>query len=117
MRKVEPGHVVTLGDDGLCPHRYWQWPVATATRAVPSVDRFDEVFREAVRRQSEVDVPYGVFLSGGVDSSLVAAVARSVRPDHAFKAFTIRFDEASYDEGSHAERVAETLGVPCCRCG
>jgi len=113
VRKVEPGHVVTLGDDGLRPHRYWRWPVATATRAAPSVDRFDEVFREAVRRQSEVDVPYGVFLSGGVDSSLVAAVARSVRPDHAFKAFTIRFDEASYDEGSHAERVAETLGVPC----
>ena len=113
VRKLAPGQVVTLGHDGLSAHRYWRWPVMTAVRTAPSVDRFDDVFRQAVRRQSEVDVPYGVFLSGGIDSSLVAAVARSVRPDHAFKAFTIRFDEASYDEGSHAERVAETLGVPC----
>ena len=113
VRKVAAGHIVTLGGDGVSARRYWRWPVTTAARAVPSVDRFDEVFREAVRRQSEVDVPYGVFLSGGIDSSLVAAVARAVRPDHAFKAFTVRFDEASYDEGGHAERVAETLGVPC----
>jgi asparagine synthase (glutamine-hydrolysing) len=112
VHKVAPGHVVTLGSGGLSARRYWRWPVTMAARTVPSADRFDEVFREAVRRQSEVDVPFGVFLSGGIDSSLVAAVARSVRPDHSFKAFTLRFDEASYDEGSHAERVAETLGVP-----
>jgi asparagine synthase (glutamine-hydrolysing) len=112
VRKLAPGHIVTLGSDLVTQRRYWRWPVTTANKSVPSVDRFDEVFREAVRRQSEVDVPYGVFLSGGLDSSLVAAVARSVRPDHAFKAFTVRFDETSYDEGSHAEQVAETLGVP-----
>jgi asparagine synthase (glutamine-hydrolysing) len=113
VRKVAPGEIVTLGIDGVSARRYWRWPVTAAARTVPSVDRFDEVFREAVRRQSDVDVPYGVFLSGGIDSSLVAAVARSVRPDHAFKAFTVRFEEASYDEGSHAERVADALGVPC----
>ncbi len=75
------------------------------------MDDFDRVFRESVRRQSDVDVPYGVFLSGGVDSSLVAAMARRVRPDYKLKAYTLRFSEASYDEGHFAERVAKLLGI------
>ena len=69
------------------------------------------MFREAVRCQSDVDVPYGVFLSGGVDSSLVAAVARSVRPDYKLRAYTLRFSEQSYDEGVFAERVAKQLQI------
>ena len=77
----------------------------------PSLEEFDGIFREAVRRQTDVDVPYGAFLSGGVDSSLVAAVARSVRPDFNLKTYTLRFSEESYDEGVFAEKVAKTLGV------
>jgi len=113
VRKVAPGQLVALGGDSRVARRYWRWPMTTTRKAVPSLDRFDEVFREAVRRQSDVDVPYGVFLSGGVDSSLVAAVARRIRPDYPLKAFTVRFAEASYDEGSDAEHVAERLGLPC----
>ncbi len=58
-----------------------------------------------------MDVPYGVFLSGGVDSSLVSAVARSVRPDYKLKAYTLRFSEGSYDEGHFAVQVAKLLGI------
>jgi asparagine synthase (glutamine-hydrolysing) len=77
-----------------------------------SEDAFDRVFRASVERQSDVAVPCGVFLSGGLDSSLVTAVARSVRPDRPLTAFTIRFAEASYDEGSIASAAASDLGVP-----
>jgi asparagine synthase (glutamine-hydrolysing) len=72
---------------------------------------FDRVFRQAIGRQVDVEVPCGVFLSGGLDSSLVAAVARDVRPDVALAAFSLRFHEDSYDEGEVAARVARRLGL------
>ena len=112
-RKVGPGEIVTIDEGGVTRRRYWRWQMATARKREPSADRFNVIFREAVRRQSDVDVPYGIFLSGGIDSSLVAAVARSIRPDYPLAAYTLRFDEPSYDEGSHAERVAERLGISC----
>jgi asparagine synthase (glutamine-hydrolysing) len=77
---------------------------------VDPCDAFDRVFRESVRRQSEAEVDYGVFLSGGVDSSLVAAVARSLRPYRPLTAYTLRFDEPSFDEGEAAANVATLLG-------
>lgn len=112
LERVSPGEVVSLDGRGVTKRRYWRFDIARTPKRAPSVDGFDEVFRNAVHRQSEVDVPFGVFLSGGIDSSLVAAVARSVRPGHAFSAFTVRFGEASYDEGSFAEEVARRLGIP-----
>ena len=111
IQKVGPAEMVTIDAGGVQRRRYWRWGVATAPKSAPSLDKFDEVFREAVRRQSEVDVPYGVFLSGGVDSSLVSAVVRSVRPEYNLRAYTLRFSEASYDEGVFAERVAKLLGI------
>jgi asparagine synthase (glutamine-hydrolysing) len=111
IRKVAPAEVVTIDAQGVRRRRYWRWNITTAQKRDPSVNDFDKVFRESVRRQSDVDVPYGVFLSGGVDSSLVAAVARSVRPDYKLKAYTLRFSEGSYDEGQFAERVAGMLGI------
>ncbi len=106
VRKVGPAEIVTIDRSGVRRRRYWRWDIGAATKRAPDAGRFDEVFREAVRRQSEVDVPYGAFLSGGIDSSLVAAVAARVRPAYPLKAFTLRFEEPSYDEGSYAERVA-----------
>jgi asparagine synthase (glutamine-hydrolysing) len=89
--------------------------VAPATRmaslAPPRMADLDRVFRQAVVRQTDVEVPCGVFLSGGVDSSLVTAVARSVRPELPLRAFSLRFPETSYDEGEVAARVARRLGL------
>jgi asparagine synthase (glutamine-hydrolysing) len=109
--KVGPGEVVTLGADGSTRVRYWRWRRDVPMRAQPTLDAFDAVFREAVRRQSEVEVDFGLFLSGGVDSSLIAAVARSLRPGKPLTAYGLRFSEASYDEGRFAERVAAGLAM------
>jgi asparagine synthase (glutamine-hydrolysing) len=111
IRKVRPAELVRIERQGLRCRSYWRWGVLSAAKAAPGVDQFDHVFREAVRRQSEVDVPYGVFLSGGVDSSLVAALARQVRPEYRLRAYALRFREPSYDEGGYAESVAEALGI------
>lgn len=78
---------------------------------LPTMETLDRVFRQAVLRQTDVEVSCGVFLSGGVDSSLVTAVARSVRPELPLRAFSLRFPETSYDEGEVAARVARRLGL------
>jgi asparagine synthase (glutamine-hydrolysing) len=113
IRKVRPAEIVTFGRGTEEHRRYWRWSLPGPAGPKPDTDGFDTVFREAVRRQSEVDVPYGVFLSGGIDSSLVAAVLRSLRPDYPLTAYTLRFRERSFDEGSFAQQVAEMLSIPC----
>ena len=76
IQKVAPAEIVTIDDQGVRRRRYWRWPIATAPKSQPSIETFDKIFREAVRRQSDVDVPYGVLLSGGLDSSIISAVAK-----------------------------------------
>jgi asparagine synthase (glutamine-hydrolysing) len=111
VRKVAPGELVVVEPDRLARRRYWQWTIPTAARRPATVEDFDGVFREAVRRQSDAEVECAVFLSGGLDSSLVAAVAKDLAPRRRLRAYTLRFGEASYDEGTHAERVARRLGL------
>ncbi len=110
--RVRPGEVVTITSGRVRSRRFWSLRFAADAGTPPSEDAFDGVFRAAVARQSDVDVPCGVFLSGGLDSSLVAAVARNVNPGRPLTAYTIRFAEASYDEGSVASSAASVLGIP-----
>jgi len=110
-QKVGPAEVVTIDPTGIQRRRYWRWIAAQAPKRTASLDAFDAVFREAVQRQSEVDVDFGLFLSGGIDSSLIAAVAQRTWPQKLLKAYSLRFSEASYDEGQYAEQVAAALGI------
>jgi asparagine synthase (glutamine-hydrolysing) len=111
IRKVAPGEMVVIDQDRVTRRRYWRWAITTATKRAPTVEGFDALFREAVRRQSDAEVECGVFLSGGLDSSLVAAVAKDLAPRRRLRAYTLRFSEASYDEGTSAERIARHLGL------
>jgi asparagine synthase (glutamine-hydrolysing) len=109
IQKVPPGHIVQIDPTVVRQSRYWRWNNVEAKKKKPVADDFDAVFREAVRRQTDVDVNFAVFLSGGVDSSLVSAVTRSLHPDRPLKAYTLRFGEESFDEGSFASDVARML--------
>lgn len=111
VRKVAPAELVCIEPDQVTRHQYWRWNMSQTPKRRRTEPEFDEVFRAAVRRQTDIDVDYGVFLSGGLDSSLVAAVCKSVRPEKPLTGYTIRFGEASYDEGTYAEQVADTLGL------
>ena len=111
IQKVAPGEYISIEAGGVRREKYWRWPIVERAKEAPSLDEFDRIFREAVRRQSDVDVEFGVFLSGGLDSSLISAVARSLHPKRALKAFTLRFDEETYDEGNFAEPVARQFNM------
>jgi asparagine synthase (glutamine-hydrolysing) len=111
IQKVAPGEIITLKETGIQRRYYWQWSITQTSKHHASVEDFDEVFRQAVYKQSEVDVNFGLFLSGGLDSSLITAVTRSLHPNKSLTAYSLRFSEASYDEGHFAEQVAKNLGV------
>ena len=74
------------------------------------VRAFDGLLESAVRRRLMSDVPFGAFLSGGIDSSLVVAAMRhaGVEP---LRTFTVGFENAQYDERAHARAVAKALGT------
>jgi len=74
------------------------------------LDELDALLTDAVRRQLIADVPIGILLSGGVDSSLVAAMAVRATPN--VRTFTVRFPgHGTYDEGPFAKSVASYLGT------
>ena len=109
IQKVPPGGIVEIDARGVRHSTYWRWKNVETPKQKPSLDAFDKIFRESVRRQSDVDVDFAVFLSGGVDSSLVSAVTRSLHPGRRLRAYTLRFEEESFDEGNFAESVAVSL--------
>jgi asparagine synthase (glutamine-hydrolysing) len=109
IRKVAPGELIQFDADGVRRKSYWRWQITETAKQPSSLDTFDQTFRTAIGRQSDVDVDFGVFLSGGLDSSLVSAVVRSLHPKRPLKAYTLRFEEQSFDEGRFAAAVAKHL--------
>jgi asparagine synthase (glutamine-hydrolysing) len=112
IAKLPPGHTAVLADGRLRLARYWTLPsggAATAERIAPAdaprLVRHE--LREAVRLRLESDVPLGVFLSGGIDSSAVVASMREVT-SRRIATFTVGFGSStpSYDELPQARLVA-----------
>jgi asparagine synthase (glutamine-hydrolysing) len=98
----QPGRHATVS------RAYWRLPSSSPGPAATAAGLREELER-TVRMQLVADVPLGVFLSGGVDSSAVAALASQVAPG-AVHTFTIGFDVAAYDETRYASQVASAIG-------
>lgn len=114
IRKVPPGHTLTCTPDGLQLGQYWDIPLPESGEETPSTQDYEEeilfLVETAIRRQMIADVQVGALLSGGLDSTTVAAVmARKLQIP--LRTFTAAFDHASYDESEEARLVAETLGT------
>jgi asparagine synthase (glutamine-hydrolysing) len=87
--------------------RYWHMPSSADRSTTP--EELRSVLRSTVGMQLVSDVPLGIFLSGGIDSSAVAVLASEVAPD-AIHTFTVGFDVPRYDETVHAQKVADAIG-------
>ena len=119
IRKLDAGAILRCGPDGEAEvRRYWSLrDVAEGGQAATfrgseqnAADELEKLLAEAVRCRMVADVPLGVFLSGGVDSSTVAALMQS-QSDRPVKTFSIGFSDAGYDEAVDARAVAQHLGT------
>jgi asparagine synthase (glutamine-hydrolysing) len=112
VRKVPPAHVLAFRSDGTCDlSRYWT-PFAQAENRLHMpeeeiVEELEILLRDAFTHRLVSDVPVGVFLSGGIDSSLVAALLRDAGAE--VQTYTIGFDSTAFDESAHAAAVADHL--------
>jgi asparagine synthase (glutamine-hydrolysing) len=111
---LPPGHSVVWQDGELsAPKPFWSVPSPAKAPRASDADLADELWRlldDAVRQRLVADVPLGVNLSGGIDSSIVAALAARHAPSR-LKAFTIAFTDATHDESVYARQVADEVGV------
>jgi asparagine synthase (glutamine-hydrolysing) len=115
IRKLPPAHTATYKDGSLSLHRYWQLPGGTTSKNESPQDtatRIRHELLEAVRLRLESDVPLGVFLSGGIDSSAIVACMREVTGQR-IATFSIGFGAAtpSFDELPYARMVAERFST------
>jgi asparagine synthase (glutamine-hydrolysing) len=117
VRMLEEGTALTIDEHGRIhdERRYWSVPhvpteTSSPTAQSDSVRELRRVLKETLEQHILSDVPLGVFLSGGIDSSAMAALASEVSPRRV-RTFNVSFDEAQYDESPHALAVANALGT------
>ncbi|MBN1977745.1 MAG: asparagine synthase (glutamine-hydrolyzing) [Anaerolineae bacterium] len=113
--RLEPGYFIRYDAQGLYRQRYWNVGLARSESRPPmnwrdySAELY-ETLKQTVRQELVSDVPVGVLLSGGIDSSTVTAMMVQAYPG-TVDSFSIGFEEASFDESPYARRVAEYLGT------
>ncbi len=111
VHKLEPGHLLRVNAAGVTKEAWYDLPVAA--KRVPAVkhpaSHLRKLLDDAVRLRLIADVPVGTFLSGGLDSSIVSALAARHHPD--LRTFSIGFaDDPYFDETRYAEEVARHIG-------
>ncbi|MYM91450.1 asparagine synthase (glutamine-hydrolyzing) [Rugamonas sp. FT82W] len=113
---LPPGHLLIADAAGTRLRQYWDLvypadPAPAPANADDHVERLDTLLRDAVERRLAADVPVGLYLSGGLDSSLIGALARQAAPDQVLHSFSITFPDAAIDERAAQRRMAEALGT------
>jgi asparagine synthase (glutamine-hydrolysing) len=115
IHKLLPGHVLTFEGGDLVCRRYWDVPTGgdpggARRHRAEDVRRFRELLEESIRLRLMSDVPLGVFLSGGIDSSAIAALmARMIgRP---LQTFSVAFKARAFNELQYARQVSQAIGA------
>lgn len=122
VRKLLPGHYMKLNVEAFStarPEKYYQIPfngIYSTKSEAQLIEELDQKLTTAVNRQLLSDVPVGFFLSGGLDSSLLVAIAKKIFPEEKLPCFTIETDYGESNEGflddlGFAKKVAEHLDV------
>jgi len=116
IHALPPGHLLDLGGAQPQSRAYWDlnYPETTPPREQHApefyVDRLEDLLCQAVGRRLEADVPVSYYLSGGLDSSLIAALAHKLAPDQGFHSFSITFPQNDIDESAAQRLMARQLG-------
>ncbi len=111
---LPPGHLLeVLGGQASAPRAFWRpdsLPAPFTGDYRAAVDKLDATLADAVRRQMVADVPLGTFCSGGIDSSLVTAMAAR-QAVSAVNTYSVGFDEDGWDESRYARMAASHCGT------
>lgn len=116
IKKLMPGHFLVFDRDrGVQISSYWDIPLPEESpqRQMDqdaAAQKLLELLENSVKSRLLADVPVGVFLSGGLDSSLVTALMRKYKPDK-LKSFSVVFKDPEQDESSYSKMVADRLGT------
>ena len=115
VQKLEAGYMLLWDEHGSRVTRYWNASLARSEDRPPVksqdyVAALRSTLSASVKRELVSDVPVGVLLSGGIDSSTIAALASEHYPGE-LQTFSIGFDEPSFDESRYAQLVADRLGT------
>jgi asparagine synthase (glutamine-hydrolysing) len=114
IKRLMPGHVMTwCARTGIRTRQYWQVPQeapATHQSFDSAADALREQLFAAVQRHLMSDVPLGVFLSGGIDSTALAAIASKLMPGR-LKTFSVGFAEREANELAYARQAADSIGT------
>jgi len=113
IEKLPAGHLMIVERNRIKEIEYWDIPIQKEKR-----DRGEEYYKsrirsllsESVKRRMISDVPFGAYLSGGLDSSIVVALMAQ-QTDDPVKTYTIRFEEEGFDETRYAREVADRYGT------
>lgn len=111
--KLPPGHFAVYEHGTLRVERYWNFDpsIERAMSREQACEQLHDLLTDSVRLRLQSDVPLGSFLSGGIDSSLITAIAQGLTTDRRVKTFSIGFSVAEFDETHYAAQVAEFLGT------
>lgn len=114
IRRLLPGHYAEWNDGRLIIKEYWDQPFSDETLKNRKLDDISEeleaLLLDSIRLRLISDVPVGLFLSGGIDSSLIAALAAKVT-QKTIQSFTISFFQEAFDESKYAALVAKSIGI------
>jgi asparagine synthase (glutamine-hydrolysing) len=108
IRQVMPGGLTVWERGKITEERRWWTPEYHPGGS--SEGDLDELLRDSVRLRLRADVPVGAYLSGGLDSSLITALAQA-ETNHQLRTFSIAFKDPRYDERAHQEEVARAVGT------
>lgn len=113
IHKLRPGHFLLVENGQVHEQRWWQLAVGPETTDPEPVilEKLEALLVDSVRLRLISDAPLGAFLSGGVDSSVVSALAARQSGDQPLKTFSVVFaNQPGYDESEYARRVAQHIG-------
>ena len=105
IRRLQPGHTLVANDAGVHIRKYWDIDYSEQTPASPQqiVSRFEELLDESVRLRLISEVPLGVFLSGGLDSSAILATMAKAADGQRIKTFSVGYDASGGNEEEDCE--------------